>query len=92
MKIKYNKFLQAGAYVVAFHLTSKAAKSLAQHSDFLSNPTNLLSVTASTWGVWTLGIGLGLVLNRLIMNNLKTDHYGTHEMNLSIRKPKTKFK
>lgn len=86
MKIKYNKFLQLGAFLAAGHMVANTATKLISYTDFVPNAAEPLPILGGLFGVGILAYQLGKALNNLIINNLKKDADGNPIIDLNFEK------
>jgi hypothetical protein len=92
MKVKYNKFLQIGAFVIGVNTVAKLTLWAVDKVDFIPNPAEPLPVLAGLLGIGIIGMAYGSALNNLIINNLKKDQDGTPIIDLNWNKTKPKMR
>lgn len=86
MKIKYNKFLQIGAFLAAGHIVANTANKIISYTDYVPSESALLPILAGLFGAGIIAYQLGKGLNNLIINNLQKDTDGNPTIDLNLKK------
>lgn len=86
MKIKYNNFLQLGAFIAAGHMVANTANKLISYTSFEPSEAASLTLLGGLFGAGILAYQLGKALNNLIINNLKKDADGNPIIDLNFEK------